>query len=82
MGFGTSTRRSPPNLQNQHTLTSEGALNYHRYDRSLQNAFVGGERLERYNPGKSVTREIRPLAVLITSESRAQYTALNENRMN
>ena len=56
LGFGTSTRRSPPNLQNQLTLTSEGVLNYHGFDRSLQNASVGGEGLEKYNPGKSVCK--------------------------
>ena len=45
---------APPNLQNQLTLTSEGAWNYHGFDRSLQNASVGGEGLEKCNPGKSV----------------------------
>ena len=47
---------APPNLQNQLTLTSEGAWNYHGFDRSLQNASVGGEGLEKYNPGKSVCK--------------------------
>ena len=46
----------PPNLQNQLTLESEGALNYYGFDRSSQNAFLGGERLEKYNPGKSVCK--------------------------
>ena len=44
----------PPNLQNQLTLTSEGALNYCGFDRSSQTASFGGEGLEKYNPGKSV----------------------------
>ena len=61
---------APPNLQNQLTLTSEDALNYHGFDRSLQNASVGGEGLEKYNPSQ-FARVIRPLAVVITSESRA-----------
>ena len=47
---------APPNLQNQLTLTSEGAWNYHGFDRSLQNASVWGEGLEKYNPGKSVCK--------------------------
>ena len=47
---------APPNLQNQLTLSSESALNYHGFDRSLQNASVGGEGLEKYNPGKSVCK--------------------------
>ena len=53
LGFGTSARRSPAN---QLTLTSEGALNYYGFDRSLQNASVGGDGLEKYNPGKSVCK--------------------------
>ena len=42
---------APPNLQNQLTSTSEGALNYHGFDRSLQNASVEGRG------SKSTTRE-------------------------
>ena len=30
------------------------ALNYYGFDRSSQNASLGGEGLEKYNPGKSV----------------------------
>ena len=48
---------APPNLQNQLTWTSEGTLNYYGFNRSLQNASVGGEGLEKYNPGKSICIE-------------------------
>ena len=55
-GFGTSTRRSPAKVQNQLTLTCEGTLKYYGFDRSSQSASVGGEGLEKYNPGKSVCK--------------------------
>ena len=48
---------APPNLQNQLTWTSEGTLNYYGFNWSLQNASVGGEGLEKYNPGKSICNE-------------------------
>ena len=49
---------APPNLQNQLTLTSEGALNYHGFERSLQTASVGGDRgARKVQPGKVSLQE-------------------------
>ena len=56
-------------------------LNYHGFDRSAQNA-SGRGGTESTTRESLFAREIRPLAVVITSESRAQYTALYENHMN
>ena len=60
-----------PNLQNQITLAREDALNCCGFDWSSQNASLGGEKLEKYIPGKSVCNRVRPLAAVIAFESRS-----------
>ena len=41
---------------NKNSNQGGSALSYHGFDRSLQNASVGGEGLEKYNPGKSACK--------------------------
>ena len=80
LGLGTSTRRSPAKFTEPAPL--EGALNYYGSNRSLQNPPWEGRGSKSTIQESEFAIETRPLAVVITFESRAQYTALHENHMN
>ena len=72
----------PPNLQNQLTLTSEGALNYYGSIEARKRPLWEGRGSKSTTRESQFAIEIRPLAVVITFESGAQYTAFYETHMN